>query len=68
MDTIRCGSSNPPNTRAYDSGLVCRSPTAPTPTVQVWKITSRPAFPAVSSSARSIARTDASVVTASFDE
>jgi hypothetical protein len=40
------------------------SPTAPTPMLQVRKMTSRPVGPATASSARSIARTAAGVVTA----
>ena len=57
----------PSSTSAYDSGSVCMSPTAPTPTLQLRKITSRSARSASAVNEVSIARTAGTVVTASAE-
>ncbi|WP_246342421.1 hypothetical protein [Actinomadura verrucosospora] len=53
----------PSRTSWYEAGSVCVSPTAPTPTLQVRKMMSRPSASGWPSSALSIARTCGTVVT-----
>ena len=67
VETMSDGESIPPSTASYDSSFVCMSPTAPTPTLHVRKITSRSTRSACSVSAVSIARTDSTLVTASSE-
>ena len=57
----------PSSTAWYDSALVCMSPTAPTPTLQVRKMTSRSARSACAVNAVSISRTAGTVVTLSAE-
>ena len=61
------GESMPPSTASYDASFVCMSPTAPTPTLHVRKITSRSAASACAVRVSSIVRTESTEVTASAE-